>query len=167
MMTKAQVWCSVVVLGLGLLAPGAMLYPNAPARAQDLPPRPTRQPTAQPSVEPTARPSAQPTARPRRRDDDDDDDEAAPRGLIAGTVIDVASGQPLVSIGVRVGTAIVLSDANGNYMRAGLKPGVYEVTLAPAQGTLVVGPFQVQLARDARVIQHLSVRRPAPRAGGR
>lgn len=167
-MTKALIWCCVIVVAFVLVVPAALLCPIPAVRAQDLPPRPTRQPTTQPttqpSAEPTVAPPVQPTARPRRRSKDDDTPQ---HGRITGTVIDAASGQPLVGVGVLVGHAIVLSDANGNYTLADLKAGTYQVALAPAQGTLINGPLQVQLARDATVIQHLVIRRLEPRAAPR
>lgn len=160
-MTNRQVYgrLAAAVFGLLLLVAGLQLDPSPPVQAQNLPPRPTRQPT----VQPTSKPTTQPTTGPTRQRRSNHNSDRVPLGQITGTVIDQVSGQPLAGVGVEVGTVIVISDANGNYRRENLATGIYQVELSPAQGSLVGGPFQIALARDATAIQHLTIRRPGPR----
>src|SRR5436190_21520837 len=59
--------------------------------------------------------------------------DAVLMGHITGTVIDLNSGAPSAGVAVRVGSALVWSDANGNYDHW-LPVGTYTVTLALADG---------------------------------
>src|SRR5436853_353681 len=57
-------------------------------------------------------------------------------GHITGTVIDLTSGAPSAGVAVRVGGALVWSDANGNYDHW-LPVGTYTVTVVLLAGGLV------------------------------
>ena len=88
-------------------------------------------------------------------------------GHITGTVIDLSSGAPSAGVAVRVGDALVWSDANGNYDHW-LPVGTYTVTLALAdgQGTPAQDVVSVAVLADAATVQHLGFRdlQPAPAA---
>jgi hypothetical protein len=88
-------------------------------------------------------------------------------GHITGTVIDLISGAPSAGVAVRVGGALVWSDANGNYDHW-LPVGTYTVTLALAdgQGTPAQDVMNVPVLADAATVQHLNFRgqQPAPAA---
>jgi hypothetical protein len=134
-------WAVVAAVLAGALA--AVLMPRG-AAADELPPRPT-----------PAEPSTQERA------------ERHADGRIAGAVVDLSTGRPAAGVTVIVGGVAVLADANGNYERAGLEAGSYEVALAlayprdaPAQGpvTLAVGEGQT-------VVQNLAFYSATCRAG--
>jgi LPXTG-motif cell wall-anchored protein len=112
------------------------------ALAQPLPPRPTPRPTAKPQT--------------------DNGNSATPvaSGRITGTVIDLTTGAPAPGISVAVGDVVVTSDANGNYDRSGLTPGVYTVALVltAEQGVAAQEPIAVDLGAGATVVQHLFFR---------
>ena len=112
------------------------------ALAQTLPPRPTARPTAKP------------------QGDSDHSATPVPSGRITGTVIDLTTGAPAVGISVAVGDVVVSSDANGNYDRSGLAPGMYTVALALTanQGVAAQEPIAINLGADATVVQHLFFR---------
>jgi hypothetical protein len=80
-------------------------------------------------------------------------------GHITGTVIDLNSGAPSAGVGVRVGGALVWSDANGNYDHW-LPVGTYTVTLAlsDGQGTPAQDVMDVAVLADAATVQHLNFR---------
>jgi hypothetical protein len=80
-------------------------------------------------------------------------------GHITGTVIDLNSGAPSAGVGVRVGGALVWSDANGNYDHW-LPVGTYTVTLALAdgQGTSAQDVMNVVVLADVATVQHLNFR---------
>jgi len=84
-------------------------------------------------------------------------------GHITGTVIDLNSGAPSAGVAVRVGGALVWSDANGNYDHW-LPVGTYTVTLALAdgQGTPAQDVLSVPVLADSATVQHLSFRDPQP-----
>jgi hypothetical protein len=65
-------------------------------------------------------------------------------------------------INVQVGDQVVRSDANGNYDRNGLPPGVYlvQLQLSAGQGEPVQGPLDITLPAGATVVQHLALRTP-------
>ncbi|HEU4326966.1 MAG TPA: hypothetical protein VFS21_27750 [Roseiflexaceae bacterium] len=87
----------------------------------------------------------------------------APSGRITGTVIELSSGAPAEGIAVRVGDSIVRTDSAGNYQRAGLPQGVYEVALAlePGQGQQAQEALRLALGPGETVVQHLSFTRAA------
>lgn len=141
----------------------ALWLPIVPAAAQPLPPRPTPAPTA--TAAPTAEPTVEPTAEPEPEAESDDKREPAPApGRITGTVIDQRTGAPAPGVQVRLGDELLTTDANGNYDRNGLAPGVYEVALvlAPEQGVALQGTLWLELAEGATVVQHLVFASPAP-----
>ncbi len=78
-------------------------------------------------------------------------------GHITGTVIDLNSGAPSAGVAVRVGGALVWSDANGNYDRW-LPVGTYTVTLAlvDGQGTPAQDVMTVPVLADVATVQHLN-----------
>jgi hypothetical protein len=80
-------------------------------------------------------------------------------GHITGTVIDLSNGAPSAGVAVRVGGALVWSDANGNYDHW-LPVGTYTVTLALAdgQGTPAQGVMKVPVMADVATVQHLNFR---------
>ena len=80
-------------------------------------------------------------------------------GHITGTVIDLNSGAPSAGVAVRVGGALVWSDANGNYDHW-LPVGTYTVTLALAdgQGTPAQDVMNVPVLADMATVQHLNFR---------
>jgi hypothetical protein len=80
-------------------------------------------------------------------------------GHITGTVIDLNSGAPSAGVAVRVGGALVWSDANGNYDHW-LPVGTYTVTLALAdgQGTPLQDVISVPVQADVATVQHLNFR---------
>src|SRR5215212_6386540 len=80
-------------------------------------------------------------------------------GHITGTVIDLNSGAPSAGVAVRVGGALVWSDANGNYDHW-LPVGTYTVTLALAdgQGTPAQDVMNVPVLADVATVQHLNFR---------
>jgi hypothetical protein len=82
-------------------------------------------------------------------------------GHVTGTVIDLNTGAPSAGVGVRVGGALVWSDANGNYDHW-LPVGTYTVTLALAngQGTPAQDVMSVAVLADAATVQHLNFRSP-------
>jgi len=84
-------------------------------------------------------------------------------GHITGTVIDLSSGAPSAGVAVRVGDALVWSDANGNYDHW-LPVGTYTVTLALAdgQGTPAQDVMNVPVLADVATVQHLNFRSPQP-----
>jgi hypothetical protein len=88
-------------------------------------------------------------------------------GHITGTVIDLSSGAPSAGVAVRVGGALVWSDANGNYDHW-LPVGTYTVTLALAdgQGMPAQDVMNVPVLADVATVQHLNFRgqQPAPAA---
>jgi hypothetical protein len=114
-------------------------------QAQELPPRPT---LSVPSPLQASDDSAQGSS-------------AQDRGRITGTVIEDQSGVPTSGIGVEVGDVVVYTDANGNYDRGNLSPGVYTVTLQMAldQGQPLQEPIRVTVEAQRTVVQHLSFRR--------
>lgn len=133
-----------VIVGVGGGATGA--------QAQSLPPRPTLPPVTPTPPPPTTTPIPQPEPAP------------APRrlkpGRITGTIIDVTTGAPAANVAVRIGSRIVVSDANGNYDWSGAPVGDYEVALAlpadwgiPLQSTLVV-----TVGEQDTTVQHLFFR---------
>ncbi len=113
-----------------------------------VPPVPSGTP-APPPIPPGASPTPDPTA------------TLTSSGRITGTVIDLSSGVPAAGIAVRVGAEIVSTDSVGNYQRAGLLPGVYEVALVlePSQGQAAQAPLRLALGAGATVVQHLSFTR--------
>jgi hypothetical protein len=84
-------------------------------------------------------------------------------GHITGTVIDTSNGAPSAGVAVRVGGALVWSDANGNYDHW-LPVGTYTVTLALAdsQGTPAQDVMNVPVLADVATVQHLSFRGQQP-----
>jgi hypothetical protein len=125
----------------------ATLLAALPAQAQTLPERPTLTPV--PSSDQGGGSS---------------EHAAAASGRITGTVIDSTTGAPAPGVSVLVGGARVTSDANGNYDRSGLAPGMYDVLLdisaergLPDQGTITVA-----LGEGQTVVQHLRFHSPAP-----
>jgi hypothetical protein len=141
----------LIVIGLAL----QVVLVARPALAQDPPPRPTLPPTQTPTA--TALPTQTPVPK-----DKGPSPTSAPTGRIIGTVIDLSTNAPAPGIAVAVGDVTVTTDANGNYERAGLSAGSYQVALAltPAQGTPAQGPIAVELAAGATVVQHLAFRSP-------
>jgi hypothetical protein len=134
--------CRAVALALAVI--GLVLLSGAPpALAQELPPRPEL---------------------PGEQSGGSDDDGAEAPGLITGTVIDLTTGAPVAGIPVTVGDLTVLSDANGNYGRAGLAPGSYTVALALPEGRGVAEqpPATISLAAGQTVVYHLAFRSPPP-----
>jgi hypothetical protein len=77
-------------------------------------------------------------------------------------VINLTTNAPAPGITVMVGDASVTTDANGNYERAGLPAGSYQVALVltAAQGTPAQGPITVELAAGATAVQNLAFRSP-------
>jgi Carboxypeptidase regulatory-like domain len=140
--SRSMLTCGLVLLVLVLgLALGAAL-PAVPARAQDLPPRPTRVPSPEP-----------------KGDDGDNARVPTAPGRITGTVIDQRTGAPAPGVSVAVGEAVVTSDANGNYDLSGLRPGSYGVALRLGEGQ---GQSAQSLAAGQAVVQHLFFRSPEP-----
>lgn len=148
----------LIAAGLALLLATVALG-GAPARAQELPPRPTEFPAATATPQPPAA-----TAVPEPAQDGERAGGPAAPGRITGTVIDVTMGAPAPGIAVRVGDDTVLSDANGNYDRNGLAAGSYSVALllAPGRGESVQGEVAIDLAAGQTVVQHLAFRSPVP-----
>lgn len=137
----------LVTAGLGLLLAslGPWLAAATPARAQAQP-RPTLTPV----------PSATPRATRHHKQ------QPAATGRIAGTVIDLTTGAPAPGVAVQVGDAVITTDANGNYDRAGLAAGRYVVALAlgAEQGVAAQELITIELGADAMVVQHLAFRSP-------
>lgn len=101
-------------------------------------------------------PSPRPALAPERGSSD-----TVLMGHITGTVIDLNSGAPSAGVAVRVGGALVWSDANGNYDHW-LPVGTYTVTLALAdvQGTPAQDVMNVAVLADVATVQHLNFRSP-------
>ena len=99
-------------------------------------------------------PSPRPALAPRKGSND-----TVLMGHITGTVIDLTSGAPSAGVAVRVGGALVWSDANGNYDHW-LPVGTYTVTLALAdgQGTPAQDVVNVPVLADVATVQHLNFR---------
>ncbi|HEX6292166.1 MAG TPA: carboxypeptidase-like regulatory domain-containing protein [Herpetosiphonaceae bacterium] len=152
--TRALLLRTGLLLMIGLVLQIAIARP---ALAQE-PPRPTLEPTATPTITPTG--TATPTPVPP--DDTLPSPTEAPAGRIIGTVIDLTTNAPAPGIRVAVGDITVTTDGNGNYERAGLPAGSYQVALVltAAQGVAEQGPITVDLAVGATVVQHLAFRSP-------
>lgn len=140
----------VVVAALLLAIVAGVAGGPAGARAQSLPPRPTLPPVTPTSALPTTTPVPEPEPGPRR----------LKPGRITGTVIDVATGAPAPNVAVRVGSRIVVSDANGNYDWSGAPVGSYEVALAlPADwGVALQGTLTAVVGEADTTVQHLFFR---------
>ena len=116
-------------------------------------------PLPHPRLAPSPRPTLGPTSRQRGGG------EAAPaEGRITGTIINLTTGAPVPGVPVKIGDAVILSDANGNY-DLWVLPGPYSVALAlnPEQGI----PDQVQqvvdIVANQTTILHLNFRaQPTP-----
>lgn len=140
-----------LALAVALATPSATGV-GAAERQQQVPPRPTLEPTATPL--PTATPWPKATSR----------DEDAPRyGRIAGTVIDQRTGAPSANLKVMVGKQMIMSDSNGNYDQW-ILIGNYPVALAlnDGQGVAAQAAQQVTISAEATTIQHLFFTSPAP-----
>lgn len=116
-----------IALAIALLA--GTLAIAAPARAQELPPRPA------PVV----------TTESNR-------DRVPATGRITGTVIDRATGAPAPGVTVTVGAVALTTDENGNYGLDGLVAGRYGVSVTAPEGESTT----VMLDEAATVVQHLS-----------
>lgn len=83
-----------------------------------------------------------------------------PEGRIIGTVFD-QNNVPVPNVEVSVGGVIVRSNANGNYERARLFPGIYVVRLRllPAEGTPRQGNILLLLRRNETIVQDLYMTR--------
>lgn len=88
--------------------------------------------------------------------------QPAATGRIAGTVIDLTSGAPAPGVMVMVDSETLITDANGNYERMGLRAGSYRVALVlrAEQGISAQETITVALDAGATVIQHLAFRSP-------
>ena len=127
---------------------------TAAARAQQVPPRPTLEPTA------TAQPTATPWPKPSARED------TTPRyGRVTGTVIDRRTGAPAANVRVMVGSDAVMSDANGNYDHWAVT-GTYAVVLdiSESQGIPAQAAQQVAISAEGTTVQHLFFSSRAPTA---
>ena len=129
---------------------------------------------AEPSRVPL-QPSPRPAVNPLHRSSG----QGAQFGHVTGTVIDLATGAPVSGVSVRVGDAVVTSDANGNYDHW-LPVGTYSVALLlpDGQGASAQAAVSVTVQANAATVQHLSFRSaaapvaavappaaPAPQAG--
>lgn len=130
-------------LGLMVLALLAAIMLGASAgftHAEDLPPRPET-PTTTPVEE-----------------NESDDKEQAPvlLGVVTGTVINATTGAPAPGVTVYVGGVATVTDANGNYLRAGLQAGTHSLWLS-LEGSAISDQtlMMLDVAPGAVVVQHL------------
>jgi len=109
-------------------------------------------PLAHPLLAPSPRPTLGPPSRQRGGG------QSAPaEGRITGTIIDLTTGAPVPGVQVKIGDAIVLSDANGNY-DLWVLPGPYTVALAlsPQQGIPDQEQQIVDVVANQTTVLHLN-----------
>jgi LPXTG-motif cell wall-anchored protein len=118
-------------------------------------------PLAHPLLAPSPRPTLGPTSRQRGGGQ-----STLAEGRITGTIINLTTGAPVPGVQVKIGDAVVFSDANGNY-DLWVLPGPYSVELAlsPEQGLPDQDQQIVDIMANQTTVLHLNFHTlPAPSA---
>ncbi|MCS6888840.1 MAG: hypothetical protein NZQ09_11575 [Chloroflexus sp.] len=145
-MQRRMISYSMMVCGVLAMVIGFALLP-LPASSTAAP---ALQPSPRPTIPPvTILPASSPTP--------------VPMGRVTGTIIDLRTHAPTANIAVKIGDAVVYSDANGNYDRW-VESGFYtlELQLSSDQGSPAQPPLTIAVGPGDTVIAHLFFTSTAP-----
>ncbi|WP_322512781.1 hypothetical protein [Chloroflexus sp.] len=145
-MQRRMISYSMMVCGVLAMVIGFALLP-LPASSTAAP---ALQPSPRPTIPPvTVLPASSPTS--------------VPMGRVTGTIIDLRTHAPTANIAVKIGDAVVYSDANGNYDRW-VESGFYtlELQLSSDQGSPAQAPLTIAVGPGDTVIAHLFFTSTAP-----